>query len=289
MRRTWAWAVLIALPPLPAWCWAAADDAGAGLQDVSGNRLIPLAAAPAGASDAAGDQGVDPRWYCSADQHWCVRVQPGDDEEQALLIVRERSAGRDISRRALALAIGNAEGGLQPWPALVELGSAAGGGVLVGVDAQASTMYSGGGASVTERVVARVMLHAADADADADAGSGEVLRLPVQGHASIRACFSERDMDLRAGACHDEYGFDAALSLDPAGAGMPVLRYQTHANRFPAFASRNQDSLAHGRVRTSELRTVSDPACSYQRVYRFQNGAYVADQALPDCSEFTEL
>jgi len=272
------------LPPLPALCWAAADDAGARLQDVSGNRLIPLAAAPAGASDAAaGDQGFDPRWYCSADQHWCVRVQPGDDEEQVVLIVRERSAGRDISRRALALAIGNAEGGLQPWPALVKLGPAAGGGVLVGVDAQASTMYSGGGASVTERVVARVMRHAADAD------SGEVLRLPVQGHASIRACFSERDMDLRAGACHDEYGFDAALSLDPAGEGMPVLRYQTHAHRFPAFASRNQDSLAHGRVKTSELRTVSDPACSYQRVYRFQNGAYMADQALPDCSEFTEL
>ncbi len=279
MRRARGWAVLIALPAL---CWAA-DDPGAGWQDVSGNRLIALSAAPAGDGEAAGEQTFDPRWYCSADQHWCVRVQAGDNEEQAVLIVRERSAGRDMSRHELTLALGNADGGLQPWASLIELGPAAGGGVLIGLDAQASTMYSGGGASVTERIVARVMPGADDAGAD------EVLRLPVQGHASIRACFSERDMALRAGACQDDYGFDAALTLEPAGEGMPVLRYQTHATRFPSFASRQQDSLAHGRVKTSELRTVSDPACSYRRVYRFRDGAYVADQALPDCSEFTEL
>jgi len=273
--------VLIGLPVLS---WAA-DDSAASLQDATGNRLLPLSAAPAGEHDAARDERSDPRWYCSADQHWCVRAQAGDDEDRAVLILRERNAGRDISRHRLVLDIGNADGGLLPWPALIELGPAAGGGVLIGLDVQARTAYSGGGASVTERVVARVV---PGADA-VSAGTGEVLRLPVQGHASIRACFSERDMDLRAGACHDDYGFDAALTLDPMGEGMPVLRYQTHASRFPSFASRNQDSLAHGRVKQSDLRTVSDPACTYQRVYRFRDGAYLADQPLPDCSEFTEL
>ncbi len=58
--------------------------------------------------------------------------------------------------------------------------------------------------------------------------------------------FSEQDMKQRAGACHDEYGFSARLGLDPVAEGMPVLRYQTVATRFPAGVSRFEDSLAQG-------------------------------------------
>lgn len=105
----------------------------------------------------------------------------------------------------------------------------------------------------------------------------------------IRACFGEQDSARRAGACHDEYSFHGVLTLDPAGQGMPVLRYATTATRFPAGASRLQDSQARGPLRRQDLRTQTDRTCSYQRVLRFDGGRYQPDTPLPECGEFTEL
>jgi hypothetical protein len=92
----------------------------------------------------------------------------------------------------------------------------------------------------------------------------------------------------RAGACHDEYGFSAKLALDTAAEGMPVLRYQTVATRFPAGVSRFEDSLAKGPLKKKDLRTEQDPACSYTRLFRFAEGMFHPDQALPDCAGYTE-
>ena len=79
-------------------------------------------------------------------------------------------------------------------------------------------------------------------------------------------------MKQRAGACHDEYGFSAKLGLDPVAEGMPVLRYQTVATRFPAGVSRFEDSLAKGPLKKKDLRTEQDPACSYTRLFRLVMG-----------------
>lgn len=166
---------------------------------------------------------------------------------------------------------------MAPWPQLIRFD----GGVLAGVLVQERSMYSGGGASATTlHLIAFV--------------SGqppvEVLSVPQSGHASIRACFSERDMRQRADACHDEYTFDATLTLSgTSAAGMPVLRYRSKATSFPGRVSRSNDSLAARPLRQRDLVTVTDPQCSYQRLYRFapQAGAYVPDAPVPDCSNYT--
>ena len=75
--------------------------------------------------------------------------------------------------------------------------------------------------------------------------------------------------------------------LDTAAGGMPVLRYQTVATRFPAGVSRFEDSLAKGPLK-KDLRTEQDPACSYTRLFRFSDGVFHPDQALPDCAGYTE-
>lgn len=94
--------------------------------------------------------------------------------------------------------------------------------------------------------------------------------MPQSGHASIRACFSERDMKQRADACHDEYTFDATLTLSgTSAAGMPVLRYRSKATSLPGRVSRSKDSLGAQPLRQRDLVTVTDPQCSYQRLYRF--------------------
>ncbi len=116
----------------------------------------------------------------------------------------------------------------------------------------------------------------------------DVLTVPWLGSAMIRACFSEQDIKQRAGACHDEYGFSAKLGLETAAEGMPVLRYQTVATRFPAGVSRFEDSLAKGPLKKKDLRTEQDTACSYTRLFRFAEGMFHPDQALPDCAGYTE-
>ena len=155
--------------------------------------------------------------------------------------------------------------------------------VLVGGIVSFSSMYSGGGADASTLQLARVRHLQDDIQVDDD-----VLTVPWQGNASIRACFSEQDARQRAGACHDEYSFSAKLGLDPAAQAMPVLRYQTVATRFPAGASRFEDSLAKGPLKKKDLRTEQDPACSYTRLFRFSEGMFHPDQALPDCAGYTE-
>ncbi|KQO19668.1 hypothetical protein [Acidovorax sp. Leaf78] len=163
------------------------------------------------------------------------------------------------------------------WPKLIRFK----GGLLVGVQMEERAMYSGGGASATTlHLIAFVP----------DQSPFEVLRVPQSSSATIRACFSERHMKQRAGACHDEYNFDATLVLTQASAaGWPVLRYRSKATSFPGHVSRSKDSLAARPLRQRDLVTVTDPRCSYQRLFRFtpQARAYVPDTPAPDCTDYT--
>lgn len=165
----------------------------------------------------------------------------------------------------------------QLWPQLIRFE----GGILAGVETQEHAMYSGGGASSTTLHLIAFL---------PDQPPFEVLSVPQSANVMIRACFSERDMKKRAGACHDEYTFDAIITLTGASAaGMPVLHYRSKATSFPGPVSRSKDSLAGRPLRERDIITVTDRQCSYQRLYRLtpKTRTYIPDAPLPDCSDYT--
>lgn len=283
-----AYAVLSAL--LLASSLQAAADVAPVQQDAAGNRLEALM--------LQGEQGADdPERYCTADGQWCVRALPATGEEQpAVLEVAER-AGDEAEPRMRHVPVEVVDDGdLRVWPFIVRLAPGAGAGqpvadphqaalqnVLVGGLVEARAMYSGGGASASTLQLARIRHLDDGIQVDAD-----VLSVAWSANKMIRACFSERDFDQRAGACHDEYSFDAELALATEGQDMPVLRYRTEARNYPAGVSPQRDSLAKGRLTKKDLRTEQDAQCSYTRTFRFTSGAYQPDQPLPECSGYTE-
>jgi hypothetical protein len=165
---------------------------------------------------------------------------------------------------------------IEIWPHLIRFD----GGVLAGIEVTTSTGYSGGGAQATElRLIAFLP----------EKSPWMPLAVVIRSSAIIRACFSEQDAIDRADACHDEYDFTGDLSVgDGLQQAMPVLRYRTTATSYPGDVSRNEDSLARPPLKESDLVTVEDPECSYERVFRLDDKAmYVPDAPLPDCSNWT--
>lgn len=221
----------------------------------------------------------------------CVEIAPlrtscagqacATDKADGMDLILKLSGGQDNPTQApyqlINLSSANKNSLPKLWPKLIRFE----GGVLAGVETQVNAMYSGGGAtSTTLHLIAFL--------------SGqlpfEVLHVPQRAHMMIRACFSERDMKQRAGACHDEYSFDANFTLTGTStAGMPVLRYRSKATSFPGSVSRSKDSLAGRPLHKRDIVTATDPRCSYQKLYRFTPEArsYVADTPPPDCSDYT--
>ena len=262
-------------------------------RDAAGNVMEPL-----GQVLIASETGPSGLYDCTRDGNWCVRVQPVAEEgdRPTVLEVLEKGPGQGKPHTYHVSIDVPQESELSLWPWIVRLAPGVGSdetvtdpqqrtrqNVLVGGIVTFSTMYSGGGADASTLQLARVRHLQDDIQVDDD-----VLTLPWRGNAMIRACFSEQDSKQRAGACHDEYSFSAKLALDPAGQGMPVLRYQTVATRFPAGVSRFEDSLAKGPLKKKDLRTEQDPACTYTRLFHFRGGMFHPDQALPDCAGYTE-
>ena len=176
----------------------------------------------------------------------------------------------------------SAEEGSSPQPQLWSKVIRFEGGILAGLETQETSMYSGGGASSTTLHLIAFLPGEAPF---------EVLSVPQSANVMIRACFSERDMKQRAGACHDEYNFNASLALTGASvAGMPVLRYHSKATSFPGPVSRSKDSLEGRPLRKRDIVTVTNSGCSYQRLYHFdpETRSYVPDTPPPDCSDYTE-
>ena len=237
------------------------------------SALLLIAAVQAAPSDRlepltlAGDRA------CTADGAWCVGLVQ-DEEPIVRPIVRAAGAlppGLEASAGAVET--------FQPWTHLARLSD---GDFLAGVEVGFSSMYSGGGGQATELRLYRL-------DANGDAGESPVLVVPIRSSLSIRACFSEEDMRQRAGACHDEYGFDAVLTAAGEAGGMPVFDYVTTATAYPRGASRSEDSLEKPPLKSADLVTVRDPKCSYRRRFTFDAvaGEYRPDSALPDCSDYT--
>ena len=213
---------------------------------------------------------------CTSDGAWCVGL------------VKEMRDGEQVVRPILRTpdALPSQAGGgddavayFKPWSRLLRL---ADDGVLAGVQVETSSMYSGGGGQATELRLYRL-------NAQGDAGPSPVLTVPTGAELTIRACFSEADMKQRAGACHDEYGFEAQLTATGEAGTLPVLDYVTTASAFPRGVSRSEDSLEKPPLTSADLVIVNDPKCSFTRRFTFDAsaGEYRPDSTLPDCSDYT--
>lgn len=189
----------------------------------------------------------------------------------------------DGTDREIALPNEPADADRQIWPHLIT--HANGGERAIGVLYDQRTMYSGGGANSTSLRLYRI------GDAQGQRPAELMLDLPMDASKLIRACFSETDMRLRRGACHDEYGFHVTLKADPVRhGGWPDLLYRSVATDFPAGADLDADSSGR-RLRARDIRTVKNPACSVVRRFRYDPAArrYRPDRPLPDCANYTEL
>jgi hypothetical protein len=219
------------------------------------------ALSPAPAGDMAGR-------LCSDDRRWCV-VPP--EAEDGTLYVDVGTKGE--SYWSLPEGDGSAYR-LVPAIAPLKAGSA-----LLLMEASRSVGYSGGGGDFKTWVV----LHVAP-----DGAITPALRAPISGSLMIRACFSDKDMEQRLDACHDEYEMTGTIALRDNGAAMPSIRYVTGARFFPRTIRRGVDSLSLPPLKKEDLVWAADPACSYDRTFTWDqaNGQYASSAPLPDCSEY---
>ncbi|MET0310178.1 MAG: hypothetical protein ABW023_15850 [Sphingomonas sp.] len=234
-------------------------------ENLPGDRIVSL---------APGDHGQ----YCTADARWCVSLADAQEgEEQILPIVRTGSVEQPMQAPSEDASSNETHA---VWPNLIFLDDGA---FLAGVETRVSTAYSGGGGSATELRLFRVV-------ADGQVGPKPLLNVPIGASLLIRACFDEKDMERRRGACHDEYSFSGTLVLAPgSAAGLPILAYDTEAQAFPRGVSRLEDSTGKSRLKKSDLVRERDAQCSFSRRFRFNAaiGIYEPDSPLPDCSAYT--
>lgn len=242
------------------------------------SALLQAAAAPSVGAQFQPLKLGDDR-ACTSDGRWCVALLEVGQGDETVVRPVVRAGGSDLSGSTGAVSYGQES--YQPWNGLMPLPD---GGFLAGVDVGASAMYSGGGGQASTMELYRL-------DAAGDAMGGPVLTVPVLSSLLIRACFGEKDMEQRAGACHDEYSFEGKLTAAPnAGSGvMPTLVYATTATAFPRGVSRSKDSLENPPLTAADLVAARDPTCSFARRFTFDaaTGVYQPDRPLPDCTDYT--
>jgi uncharacterized protein len=246
--------------------------------DQAGNRLEALMEKTPGKSiDAEGKR-------CTADKRLCAQIVHEDADSPPLIQIDSAGANPSTFRFALSdIPDAPRDINVTLWPRVLRLADD-NGAILVGVEVNFSTAYSGGGGSASELRLFEVGRDRSTFHAH------EVLSVPIAGSLLIRACFTEQDMRHRLGACHDEYEFNAMLGLDQAvKSGFPRLVYQTRATSFPGKVSRDKDSLDGPPLHKRDLVTAVDQQCTYKRIFHFEAnpGAYMPDHPLPDCSNYT--
>jgi hypothetical protein len=202
--------------------------------------------------------------------------------------LRLSTGGADDNAFALPYAQDDGES-LRLWPYLVAVPRAEEaepgfGHYLMGVVVSVNTMYSGGGGSG-----GRLHLLRLDTTPATTRLGDEVLDVVWDSSLMIRACFSEDDMKLRRGACHDEYGFTGTLAAGPDEvAELPALIYRSVATAYPQTSRRTNDN-GGAPLRNSDLVKWQDPECSYERVLHYNpaTARYEMDRPAPDCSDYT--
>lgn len=225
---------------------------------------------------------------CTADRAYCFAFRQNANAGFDLVLDPKRDGAEP---KVLASAEVDREDDVSLWPQLIRYPMISDVGenreaFLVGLQIRRSTMYSGGGASSTQRRLFRVVFVFEN-----DPLSNEVFAMPIDANKMIRACFSEQDYKDRRGACHDEYTFDATLTPVPGSAGPdPIFKLSVHATTAPGHVSLNEDST-RGKLKRSDLGIEDDVECTYTRTLMLNPATdrYEFDRPGPDCSEFTVL
>lgn len=213
---------------------------------------------------------------CTVDRRWCALIETDETQERQVLRLYD---GLPDGRAPVASHLIESENSEGFWRLSAILRRAESDDVILGADMELQTMYSGGGGMSSYRTLVRFTPGAAPQ---------EILTIPMSGSLMIRACFGEEDMKQRAGACHDEYEFNAELKAE-GDAFPPRLTYASTATTFPGPVSRNEDSLAKPPLKPKDLVKAVDAECSVRRVFTFDPAAnaYVPDAPLPDCGDYT--
>ncbi len=213
---------------------------------------------------------------CTVDRRWCALIETDETQERQVLRLYDGLPGGRAPVASHLIESENSEGFWRPSAILRRAESDD---VILGADMELQAMYSGGGGMSSYRTLVRFTPGAAPQ---------EILTVPMSGSLMIRACFGEEDMKQRAGACHDEYEFNAELKAE-GDAFPPRLTYASTATTFPGRVSRNEDSLAKPPLKPKDLVKAVDAECSVRRVFTFDPAAnaYVPDAPLPDCGDYT--
>ena len=223
---------------------------------------------------------------CTADRGLCARLVEEGGRWHLDIVERAGGPERRIRYTPPRQPDGTSEASsfwYHLWPSLIR---ERGGGIMVGL-ADGRRQGGSGGAMLTDRLSLIRF-------APGTAGPAEVLRLPLAGTATWRACYSEQDMRLRREACTDDFEFSGTLALAPgaAGAGAPPLLFTTRARTHPGRAFRLTDAEAAARERRqfarADLAWAGDEQCSYRRTFTFDTaaGRYRPDSAPPDCGDY---
>lgn len=247
---------------------------------------------------------IAPEVLCTADKRWCMQLshdvhlntfsfhifdgrKPLDENGERTRVLSyplgnaAQSAGPETSRFALWSQIIR-----EPSTEKVRDGDAPAESIIFGVRAISTAMYSGGRGSAET-----LTLHRLEYPPYSKPPLQEILRVPLSANLLIRSCFSEEDYKSRLGACHDQYRFDAAFSLDHTAkrASPPQLVYETKAMATPGNSRRMEDNLEKGRLTEADLKPRADPKCSYRRLVTYNpvTGRYEFDQPGPECSDYT--
>ncbi len=264
---------------------------------ITGAMIAALLLASAANGDAPRSYPLVPQpdnfeKMCSAEVGLCLSISRETEEPPQLVVEQKMTAGEPrVTRLPLAPVRGGEFEMSGIWPRIITYRNTEynpdtyHNGILIGLTSSASAGYSGGGAQVM-----RLHLWQLNTSYGSPRLMSELLDVPLSGNVMIRACFSEKDMEDRRGACHDEYEHDAELTLAKGlSYGLPVLQYVFRAKAFPSFARRNGDSLDHSKISEREKRWSDDLHCNYRRTLRLNPATdrYEFDRLAPDCSGYT--
>ncbi len=156
--------------------------------------------------------------------------------------------------------------------------------VMIGMVATDSAMTSGGFENVS-----RLWLYRVGWAGDGKPYAVQMLSVPSTAHRSTKVCFDAQDEKDRAGACHDELEYEAALILDPANAsGLPVFDYRAFAGTYPNDIPLRSDEKSSARLTSADLVRRQDRDCTYRRKVAFNpaTARYEFDRPGPACEDY---
>ena len=260
--------------------------------------FAPVTPVPEEGSEEAGHQSAR---HCTADRIWCAQLERGTSRWSLLIVEHPPGDARPPTPLYFEPpGQGEGEPHFAIWPEIVR---EAGGAVLIGVLTTRTTSYAGGGARMTRLSLIRIE--------GGRPGMAEVLEVPVEAGATIRACFSEEGTGNRREACSDQYDFTAELTVIPPGTGRGTNRRRRLVEGpapsrirasdlsstrpapppIPAAARAPRIRPRVRRSRRSDLVHWRDPECSYSRTFAYDAAArrYRPDSPLPACDDYLDF